>query len=170
MLDSKFQFVRRYLVAGLPQGLEASDHHLQYFENFIPQTDLSLRKVRDPESDARLYSFERLTFGAADQPARCHRVGMELTEAEYGEFAELRGRETRFNRYQLKDTNPIITIDVYLGDLWGLNIAAAKLPDEKSFRAYKFPLDYQVEISSDSFFAGRNIVDLAFEDIRKRIS
>ena len=160
------RLMRRFIVEGLPEGVEPSDPHLQVFENFVGNDGLRLRKTRDPETDRRRYFIFR-TKPDERHTKLLNDESLELSFEEYELFTPLRGRETRFNRYEHQAGGTVILIDIYLGDLWGLNIASFSLEDQEAAEPVATPPRSVIEISGDPFFAESKIADCRFGEIRE---
>lgn len=163
MINAEKVIKRRFIVEKLPEPLKPSDEHLQIFDNYVADTRLRLRSVRKPSSDERNWFLEQRERTAPGVTS-VHRL--RLDRAEYDAFRPLRGREIRKNRYEHSSGGVAYEIDVFLGDLWGLNLATvrfAALADAESFQPPDFCL---LEVTENRTFDGRNLVDLDFAAVR----
>lgn len=170
MLDKTYrsEIRRRFLVEGLPEPLTRSSAHIQIFDNYIAGTRLRIRSVRDPASKDWTWSLEhRLNT----EILGLTKVGeLHLSEEEHAVFEHLEGNEIRKNRYFHEFDHHQFSFDLYLGPLWGLNIANVDLPDEDELRSFVPPPFAVLEITNDPFFNGENLVAKSFEDIRSEVA
>src|SRR5437660_77870 len=114
---------RRYLLQDLPEGLSRADHHLQITDNYITGTRLRLRKVRDPRTNKWVVKF---TQKFAPDPKDLSRtiitnIYLNATEAEVLSIFE--ANEIRKNRYPFEFEGHKFSVDMFLGDLFGLGLA-----------------------------------------------
>lgn len=168
MISNAKKVIKRiFLIERLPEPLTPADEHLQIFENYIGGTRLRLKSERRPSTDERrrlLEQRERIGSGVWSVSS------IQLDEAEYSVFKPFRGREIRKNRYFYQPGDVCYEIDVFLGDLWGLNTAAvefAAIDDSRGFREPGFSL---LELTDREFFEGGNLVDRSFEDVREEFA
>ena len=116
------EFRRLFLLEHLPEPLTRSDAHLQIFDNYIENTRLRQRSVRVPETKEWNWIFQQRF--ATDEDSACWKIAeIHLNETEYHLFEQFEGREIRKNRYFYESDGRRIEIDVFLGNLWGLNLA-----------------------------------------------
>ncbi len=162
-------FKRRFLVEGLPPGHSPSEPHLQIFDNFPKGSELRLRKIRNPETREWEFFLEK-DIQANEDPRKRQFEQIILSETEYTLFEGFRGRETRKNRYHLGKIVPGYFIDIYLGKLWGLNIATFWSEEESTIDLIQKPELAVREITGEEFFEGKTITDLEFEDIREYLT
>ncbi|NNF00811.1 MAG: hypothetical protein HKN25_17480, partial [Pyrinomonadaceae bacterium] len=79
-------------------------------------------------------------------------------------------REIRKNRYFYKVDGKEIEIDIFLGDLWGLNIAKVIFANREELGKFK-GLDFAVkEVTRDPFFVNSNLVGKVFSDVQDRLA
>ena len=158
-------FRRRFIIEALPDAITPSDEHLQVFENYIGETGLRLRSVRKPSTDERARYLERVrsdgSFGWTVD-------SLELTAEEYEAMRPLRGRELRKNRYEYEEVRTQYLIDVYLGPLWGLNVATVYFESEAACEEFEPPGFSLLEISEDQFFSGVELCERDFDDVRRK--
>lgn len=156
---------RRFIIGALPDAITPSDEHLQIFENYIGETGLRLRSVRRPSTDERARYLERVR---SDNRSGATTESLELTAEEYEAMRPLRGRELRKNRYEYEEADTRYLIDVYLGPLWGLNVATAYFESEAACENFEPPGFSLLEISEDRFFSGVELCDKEFDDVRRK--
>lgn len=167
MVNPEKVIKRRFLIEGLPEPLKPSDDHQQIFENYVAGTSLRLRSVRRPASDERRWFFERRE-ALGNGVLMVNRI--PLDRAEYDALRPLRGRELRKNRYLLTIDDTSYEFDVYLGDQWGLNVAAVRFAALADAEGFAVPEFSQLEITDLAVFDGPNLVNRTFVEIRKEFA
>jgi hypothetical protein len=131
--DYKIERRRVFLIADLPAPLTKASSHLQIFDNYIENTRLRLRSVRVPETKQWTYILEQ-RFPIDEDLSIWKFSEIYLNESEHQAFELFEGREiktnervetseVRFNRYFYDKNGRQIIIDIFLGPLWGLNLA-----------------------------------------------
>ena len=157
---------RRYLLRELPPGLDARAPHTQIFDNYITDTRLRLRKVRDPLK--REWTW-KLTQKFAPDPqgfARTIVTSIYLTQYEYETLAVFEGNEIRKNRYPYEHEGRAYAIDVFLGALWGLVLAETDFATDEELRAFTPPPFAVLEVTDDELFTGGRLVHLTIDELR----
>ena len=173
------EYRRLFLLAELPEPLTRASSHLQIFDNYIENTRLRLRSVRNPDTKEWNFSIQQQIF-PNDDLAYLKFAEIHLSETEHAAFEIFEGRdikqnervnsnEIRKNRYFFDDTRRQIEIDVFLGDLWGLNLAKTIFTDLDELREYELPAFAVKEITADKFFTGGNLIGKTFSDVRNRL-
>src|SRR5713226_5931699 len=140
--DSKYARVereRRYLLQDLPEGLDRSDHHFQITDNYITGTGLRIRKVRDPRTNKWTVKF---TQKFAPNPADLSRtiitnIYLNATEAEVLSIFE--ANEIRKNRYPFEFKGRKFSIDMFLGELFGLVLAEISFENDEELDSFPNP-------------------------------
>jgi hypothetical protein len=176
----KTELRRVFLVADLPAALTKASIHLQIFDNYIENTRLRLRSVRSPETKQWTYILEQ-RFPLGDDMTRWNVSEIYLNEAEHQAFEGFEGRkvktneraetnEVRFNRYFYDYNGRQFAIDVYLGALWGLNLAKAFFENERELNEFQTPDFSIVEATDIPFFTGANLVGKNLADVKEVIS
>lgn len=158
---------RLFLIADLPEPLTRSSSHLQIFDNYIENTRLRLRRVRVPQTNEQTRILEH-RFPADEHNLAVWKISeMFLREDEYRIFERFEGREIRKNRYFYELDDKQITIDLYLGGLWGLVTAKACFETEDETEHFDAPPFVIHEVTNNSFFTGENLVGKKFADVRR---
>ena len=159
---------RTFLLEGLPEPLTAADRHLQLFDNYIEGTRLRIRTLRIPETGEWRWFLEQ-RFPISEELSAWKHVQVALSEAEHGKLEQFEGREIRKNRYFHTENGRDIEIDVYLGALWGLNIATVEFAEEAEMAAFHVPAFAAIEVTSNGFFYGESLVGKKFTDVRTAV-
>src|SRR5260370_19315488 len=121
---------RRYLLQDLPEGLTRADHHLQITDNYITGTRLRIRKVRDPKTNKWIVKFTQKFAPNPEDLSRTIITNTYLNAIEAETLAVFETNEIRKNRYEFEFEGRQFSIDMFLGDLFGLVLA------EGSFETY----------------------------------
>lgn len=171
-VESKYALTereRKFLLRELPEPLTRASQHVQIWDNYITNTRLRLRKIRVPET--RKYIL-KLTQKFAPEPgdlARTTITNTYLSPAEYAVLSIFEGNEIRKNRYPYEFDGRTYGIDVFLGGLWGLMMAEISFETDEEMQAFTPPPFVFREVTHDETFAGGNLVNLTFDEIRKRV-
>jgi len=160
---------RRYLLQDLPEGMTRASPHLQITDNYITGTRLRLRKVRDPQTNKWTVKF---TQKFAPNPADFSRtiitnVYLDALEAEtLGVFA---ANEIRKNRYPFEFAGRKCAADMFLGDLFGLALAAVSFETDEELDSFPLPPFAIADVTNNELFTGGKLCELTFEEIREEI-
>jgi len=171
--ESKYARVereRRYLLQDLPAGLTRADHHLQITDNYITSTRLRIRKVRDPKTNKWIVKF---TQKFAPNPQDVSRTiitntYLDATEAEMLSIFE--ANEIRKNRYSFEFEGRKFSIDMFLGDLFGLVLAEVSFETDEELDSFLKPPFAIADVTNNEIFTGGKLSELTFEDIRNEIA
>jgi CYTH domain-containing protein len=170
--ESKYALVereRRYLLQDLPEGMTRADPHVQITDNYITGTRLRLRKVREPRTNKWTVKF---TQKFAPDPADFSRnviTNTYLNAAEYEVLSVFEANEIRKNRYPFEWQGRKFTIDMFLGDLFGLVLAEVSFENDTELDAFPKPPFAIAEVTNNELFTGGELCHLKFEDIREEI-
>lgn len=171
----RIELRRLFLIENLPAPLTRASRHLQIFDNYIENTRLRLRSVRFPETKEWSWILQQHEPFAADL-SQWKVSEIHLNEAEHHAFEIFEGREIkkneraatneiRKNRYFYEHDGKEIEIDVFLGELWGLNTAKVYFENLKELREYE--LSFAVsEVTGNEFFIGKNLVGKTFGGVQ----
>jgi CYTH domain-containing protein len=163
------EFVRTFLINALPEPLTPASSHLQLFDNYITNTRIRLRSIRVPETKEWIHLLQQRFPSLPGEAAMLKIAEMYLNEAEYEQFKIFEGNEIRKNRYFHEFDGRIFTFDVYLGNLWGLNIARSEFNDQNEMAEFSPPSFAVFDVSNDPFFLGDSLVFKNFDDIRAEV-
>ncbi|MEO7672512.1 MAG: hypothetical protein ABIU09_00365 [Pyrinomonadaceae bacterium] len=167
---SKNEFQRIFLIEALPEPLTRASRHLQFFDNYIANTRMRLRSIRDPQTKAWTHILQQ-RFPANDEDLSCLKTAeIFLSESEYDRFKLFEGSEIRKNRYFHEFDRRSVALDVYLGDFWGLNMARFEFDNAASLTAFEPPPFAVFEVTNDPFFLGDNLVLKKFADVQAEVA
>ena len=175
----KTELRRVFLFEKLPEPLKPASRHLQIFDNYIENTRLRIRSVRSPETKEWTFILQQQT-AASEDLTEWKIAEIYLNDAEHQAFERFEGRkvklnervvsnEIRKNRYFAEIGGREIEFDVYLGDLWGLNIARVVFETEDELKNYEFPPFAVLEITGNKFFIGENLVGKNLSDAQAKL-
>ena len=167
---------RLFLIRDLPEPLVRASSHLQIFDNYIENTRLRLRSMRSPDTKEWSYHLQQ-RFPLGNDFSHWKIAEIYLNEAEHKIFEPFEGRE--INKNERAETNEIrknryfydldgrqIEIDLFLGELWGLNLVRVVFETEKDFKNFELPPFVIAEVTDNQFFSGENLVGKHFTDIQ----
>ncbi len=164
------EFSRLFLIDALPEPLTPASSHLQLFDNYIENTRIRLRAIRDPYSKAWTNILQQRLTVTGDEGPMTKLAEIHLNEAEHAAFEKFEGREIRKNRYFHEFDRVSFAFDVYLGALWGLNTAKVEFENRQQMKALVPPPFAVFEVTGDEFFTGHNLVDKSFADIQAQVA
>ena len=160
---------RRYLLQDLPEGLSRADHHLQITDNYITGTRLRIRKVRDPKTNKWVVKFtQKFTPNPADL-SRTIITNVYLNAIEAETLAIFEANEIRKNRYRFEFRDRQFSVDMFLGDLFGLVLAEVSFATDEEMDNFPPPPFAIADVTDNEMFTGGRLSELTFEDIRKEI-
>jgi CYTH domain-containing protein len=161
---------RSFLIEGLPDPLTRASAHIQLFDNYIPETRLRLRSIRNPETKEWTRVLQQRFPAVPGELSSLKLAEIYLSESEYAHFQTFEGLEIRKNRYFHEFDRRSFAFDVYLGRLWGLNIARVEFDNESELAAFEPPPFAVFEVTNDPFFLGEVLVTKTFEDVRSELA
>lgn len=170
------EYCRKFLIERLPEPLTTASSHLQIFDNYIPNTRLRLRIVRDPHANVWSQILQQRVTVEHSGGRATKIVEMHLDEGEYALFSQFggreqrnSGREIRKNRYFHDLDHHAWRFDVYLGDPTGVIVGAVEFADMADSERFEPPPFALIEITSDEFFDGRNLITKTSDEIRAEV-
>lgn len=170
--DSKYARVereRRYLLNDLPKIMSRMDYHLQITDNYLTGTRLRIRKVRDPNTNKWIVKF---TQKFAPDPADLSRTmitNIYLNPIEAETLSVFEANEIRKNRYPYPFEGREFSVDMFLGDLFGLVMAEVSFETDEEMDGFAKPPFAIAEVTNNELFSGGKLSELKFEDIRKEV-
>src|SRR3989442_1027705 len=170
--ESKYAHVereRRYLLQDLPEGLSRADRHFQITDNYITGTRLRIRKVRDPKTTKWVVKF---TQKFAPNPADLSRTmitNIYLNAIEAETLAIFEANEIRKNRYRFEFQDRQFSVDMFLGDLFGLGLAEVSFETDEEMDTFPTTPFAIADVTNNELFTGGRLSELTFENIRTEI-
>lgn len=170
--DSKYARVereRRYLIADLPTGLSRADHHLQITDNYITATRLRIRKVRDPQTNKWVVKFTQKFAPDEEDLSRTIITNLYLNATEAETLSIFETNEIRKNRYYFDFEGRRFSIDMFLGDLFGLVLAEVSFETDAELDAFQQPPFAIADVTNNQIFSGGRLSQLTFADVREEL-
>lgn len=170
--ESKYARVereRRYLLRDLPEGLTRADPHLQITDNYITGTRLRLRKVREPRANKWTVKF---TQKFAPNPADLSRTiitNTYLNAYEADVLSIFNSNEIRKNRYYFDFEGRKFSVDMFLGDLFGLVLAEVSFETDEELDNFPVPPFALADVTNNPLFSGGRLSELTFSEVREEI-
>ena len=170
--ESKYARVereRRYLLQDLPEGLTRASHHVQITDNYITGTRLRLRKVRDPQTNKWTVKFTQKFAPHPEDLSRTLITNSYLNASEYEVLSVFEANEIRKNRYSFEFEGRRFSVDMFLGDLFGLVLAEVSFETDDELENFAKPPFAIAEVTNNKLFTGGELSQLTFSDIREEI-
>lgn len=161
---------RRYLLRDLPEGMTRADPHLQITDNYITGTRLRIRKVREPRSNKWTVKFTQKFAPDPNDLSRTIITNTYLNATEAEVFAIYNTNEIRKNRYPFEFEGRKFSIDMFLGDLFGLVLAEVSFETDEELDNFPKPPFALVDVTNEPLFTGGRLCDLTFSDVRAEIA
>jgi CYTH domain-containing protein len=161
---------RRYLLQDLPEGLTRAEPHLQITDNYITGTRLRLRKVREPRTNKWTVKFTQKFAPDAEDLSRTVITNTYLNALEAETLSVFNSNEIRKNRYRFEFEGREFTIDMFLGDLFGLVLAEVSFENDEELDSFAKPPFAVADVTDDPFFTGGSLCELKFADVRQHIA
>lgn len=170
--ESKYARVereRRYLLQDLPEGLTRADPHLQITDNYITGTRLRLRKVREPRSNKWTVKLTQKFAPNPEDLSRTIITNTYLNALEAETLSIFNSNEIRKNRYYFEFEGHRFSIDMFLGDLFGLVMAEVGFDTDEEMDRFAKPPFALAEVTNDPVFSGGRLCELTFAEARQHI-
>ena len=161
---------RRYLLQDLPEGLTRASPHLQITDNYISGTRLRIRKVRDPQTNKWTVKFTQKFAPDTQNFARTEITNIYLNALEAETLGMFDANEIRKNRYPFDFEGRRFSVDMFLGDLFGLVLAEVSFDNDAELDGYPKPPFAIADVTNNELFTGGKLCGLTFANIREAIS
>ena len=172
--DSKYARVereRRYLLRDLPEGMTRADPHLQITDNYMTGSSLRLRKVREPRTNKWTVKFTQKFAPNPDDLSRTIITNTYLNALEAEVLSPIfNSNEIRKNRYPFEFDGREFSIDMFLGDLFGLVLAETSFETDEELDNFPTPPFALVDVTNEPLFSGGRLCELTFSDVRAEIT
>ncbi len=170
--ESKYARVereRRYLLQDLPAGLTRADPHVQITDNYITGTRLRLRKIREPRTNKWTVKLTQKFAPAAQDFSRTVITNIYLNALETEALGISDANEIRKNRYPFEFEGRQFSVDMFLGDLFGLVMAEVDFETDAELDGFLTPPFAIADVTNVELFTGGRLCELTFADIRDEI-
>jgi CYTH domain-containing protein len=170
--ESKYARVereRRYLLQDLPEGLTRASPHVQITDNYLTGTRLRFRKVRDPQTNKWTVKLTQKFAPDAEDFSRTIITNIYLNALEAETLAVFDTNEIRKNRYPFEFEARKFSVDMFLGDLFGLVMAEVSFEMDEDLDNFSRPSFAIAEVTNNELFTGGRLCELTFADVREEI-
>ena len=157
---------RRFLLNDLPEGIARTDPHLQITDNYITGTRLRIRKVRDPKTNKWTVKFTQKFARDPKDLSRTIITNIYLTALEADTLSVFEANEIRKNRYCFQFEARRFSVDLFLGDLFGLVLAETGFENDEEMERFQTPRFALADVTDNEIFTGGRLCQLTFADIR----
>jgi CYTH domain-containing protein len=171
--ESKYARVereRRYLLRDLPEGMTRADPHLQITDNYITGTRLRIRKVREPRTNKWIVKFTQKFAPDANDLSRTIITNTYLNALEAEILSVFNTNEIRKNRYRFEFEGRQFSVDMFLGDLFGLVLAEVSFETDEELDNFPKPPFALVDVTNQPLFTGGRLCELTFSDVRAELT
>ena len=172
--DSRYARVereRRYLLRDLPEGMTRADPHLQITDNYMTGSRLRLRKVREPRTNKWTVKFTQKFPPNPEDLGRTIITNTYLNALEAEVLSPIfNSNEIRKNRYPFEFDGREFSIDMFLGDLFGLVLAETSFETDEDLDNFPTPPFAVVDVTNEPLFSGGRLCELTFSDVRAEIA
>ncbi len=160
---------RRFLLRDLPEGVTRADPHLQITDNYITGTRLRIRKVREPRTNKWTVKFTQKFAPDPKDLSRTIITNTYLNALESEVLSVFDANEIRKNRYYFEFDGRRFSIDMFLGDLFGLVLAETSFETDEELDSFTKPPFALVDVTNEPLFTGGRLCELTFSDVRAAI-
>jgi len=160
---------RRFVLENLPEGLTRAEPHLQITDNYMTGTRLRLRKVRDPRTNKWTVKFTQKFAPEPSDLSRTVITNTYLNALEAETLSIFNANEIRKNRYSYESDGRRFSIDMFLGDLFGLVLAEVSFDSDKEMENFTPPPFVIGEVTNNELFSGGRLCELTFAELRPEI-
>jgi CYTH domain-containing protein len=153
----------------LPEGLSRADPHVQITDNYITGTRLRIRKVRDPRTNKWTVKFTQKFAPDPSNLSRTLITNTYLNSLEAATLGIFDANEIRKNRYPFEFEGRKFSVDMFLGDLFGLVLAEVGFETDQDLESFPKPPFAIADVTNAELFTGGKLAQLTFADIREEI-
>jgi CYTH domain-containing protein len=171
--ESKYARVereRRYLLQDLPESITRADPHVQITDNYITGTRLRIRKVREPRTNKWTAKFTQKYAPDPNDLSRTIITNTYLNALEAEILSVFDTNEIRKNRYTFEFEGHRFSVDMFLGDLFGLVLAEVSFETDEELDAFAKPPFALADVTNEPLFSGGRLCELTFSDVRAAIA
>jgi CYTH domain-containing protein len=160
---------RRFLLRDLPEGLTRASPHVQITDNYLTGTRLRLRKVREPLTNKWTVKLTQKFAPDAQDFSRTLVTNIYLNALEVETLALSDANEIRKNRYPFEFARRRFSVDMFLGDLFGLVLAEVGFDTEEELASFVTPPFAIADVTACELFTGGKLAQSTFAEIREEI-
>lgn len=172
--ESKYAQVereRRYLLRDLPEGVTRADPHLQITDNYMTGSRLRLRKVREPRTNKWTVKFTQKFTPDPENFSRTIITNTYLNALEAEVLSTVfNSNEIRKNRYPFEFEGRKFSVDMFLGDLFGLVLAEVSFETDEELDQFPKPPFALADVTNEELFTGGRLCEMTFSEVRTEIA
>jgi CYTH domain-containing protein len=142
---------------------------VQITDNYLTGTRLRFRKVRDPRTNKWTVKLTQKFAPDAEDFSRTIITNIYLNALEAETLAVFDANEIRKNRYPFEFAARKFSVDMFLGDLFGLVMAEVSFETDEDLDNFSRPSFAIAEVTNNELFTGGRLCQLTFADIREEI-
>jgi CYTH domain-containing protein len=158
------------LLRDLPEGVTRADPHLQITDNYMTGSRLRLRKVREPRTNKWTVKLTQKFAPNPEDLSRTIITNTYLTALEAEVLSTVfNSNEIRKNRYPFEFEGRKFSVDMFLGDLFGLVLAEVSFETDEELDQFPKPPFALVDVTNDELFTGGRLCELTFSEVRAEI-
>src|SRR5918992_2937588 len=156
---------RRYLLQDLPEGMSRADPHVQITDNYLTGTRLRIRKVRDPRTNKWTVKFTQKFAPDPQDFSRTIITNTYLNALEAETLSMFDANEIRKNRYSFEYEGRKFSVDMFLGDLFGLVLAEVSFETDEESDSFTKPPFALADVTNEPLFTGGRLCELTFSEV-----
>jgi CYTH domain-containing protein len=149
--------------------LSRADPHVQITDNYVTGTRLRIRKVREPRTNKWTVKFTQKFAPDPQDLSRTIITNTYLNALEAETLSMFDANEIRKNRYPFEYEGKKFSVDMFLGDLFGLVLAEVSFETDQELEAFTKPPFAIADVTNNELFTGGRLCQLTFENIREEI-
>jgi CYTH domain-containing protein len=155
----------------LPEGLTRVDPHLQITDNYMTGSRLRLRKVREPRTNKWTVKFTQKFAPNPEDLSRTIITNTYLNALEAEVLSTIfNSNEIRKNRYPFEFEGRRFSVDMFLGDLFGLVLAEVSFETDGELDQFPKPPFALADVTNQELFTGGRLCQLTFSEVRAEIA
>ena len=125
--------------------------------------------MRDPRTNKWVVKFTQKFAPNPDDLARTIITNTYLNPLEADTLSLFNTNEIRKNRYYFDFEGRRFSIDMFLGDLFGLVLAEVGFETDEELDSFAKPPFAVAEVTNDPMFSGGQLSELTFSEVREAI-
>jgi|SRR3989344_5478235 len=157
---------RTYLIKKIPEGLTKLPHK-EILDIYIPSSaEHPVLRIRKAGNKYEITKKEPIRGGDSSDQLE---TTIPLTQEEYAELAELKGKRVRKVRYYLTKESHTFEIDVFQDGLRGLVLVDVEFKNIAEKNAFAMPDFCLAEVTQEDWCAGGMLCGKQYKDIEPEL-
>jgi CYTH domain-containing protein len=125
--------------------------------------------VRDPRTNKWVVKFTQKFAPDPDDLSRTTITNTYLNPIEADTLAIFEANEIRKNRYHFEFEGRQFSVDMFLGDLFGLVLAEVSFDNDHELESFAPPPFALAEVTNNELFSGGRLSQLSFADLKDEL-